>query len=225
MASLKLFFPGILLAVLFAGCISIHFDQAVDRDGNSAITQKIDLSTLAGMEQQSGSNLSDVCVNLTASRPDIECMVENDVVIMKRQFKASDGDYTFTRSSELPYIIYTLEIRKIPDLGKGLDTSEIAGAAPFDMDLKNPQMKKSALGAKMVGATMTYNISMPGEIFSAEHGQIKDGTAQFNLLEMMEDGNYLVVKSREPDLVVVGAAALLVLAVAGAAAFFVLKRK
>jgi hypothetical protein len=219
---------GALLAILFAGCVNIDYQQVVDRDGGSVLTEKIDLSALIAMSQQYGSNESDfstICINITKGQSSIDCRYDDGIITVKKSLKASDGQYTFTKSSELPYTVYTLEVRKLPNI---VDTKDLEGsgtAGDTSVDFKSTQAKTAAATLKTAGAGMTYNVSMPGDIYSAEHGEIKGGQAHFDVLELMSNGDYIVVKSHELDLVVVGAAVLALLVVAGAAAFLVLKRK
>jgi hypothetical protein len=223
MSSRNLIILGIF-AVLLAGCVTIEYEQIVDRDGGSVITERIDLSALVAMSEQYGeeSDLSTICVNITKGQSDVDCKYDNGIITVKKSFKASDGKYMFTKTSELPYTVYTLEVRELPDL---FDSESLDESGSTSTDFKSAEAKTAAASLKTAGAELTYNVSMPGEIYLAENGEIKNGKAQFDVLELMSSGEYIVVKSRELDLMVVGGAIVVLVVVIGAVAFFVLKKK
>jgi hypothetical protein len=219
----RLLIAGLMLSLLFAGCVKIEYEQILDRDGSSVITERLDLSALVALSEQYGekSDLASICVNITKGQSDIDCKYDEGIVTVKKSFKAGDG-YSFTRTSELPYTVYTLELRKLPDL---FDSESLEGGADTSSDFKGPKAKTAATTLKTAGAEVTYSVSMPGEIFLAKNGEIKSGKAEFDVLGMMSDGEYIIVKSREPDIVLIGGAAAVLVIVIGAAAFFLLKKK
>lgn len=227
MASRNFLLLGLLSALLLAGCVKIDFDQAVDRDGGSFITERIDMSALVAMSEQYGgdSDMSDICVNITSGQSGLGCEYDDGVVTVNKSIKPGEGKYTFTKTSELPYTVYTLEVRTLPELADPEELDSSGSAPGTAKDFKDPEAKTSAATLKTAGAAITYTVSMPGEIYSAEGGKIADGKAEFDVLDLMSEGEYIVVKSRELDLLVVGGAAVLLLAVIGGVAFFAIKRK
>ncbi|MFH0884715.1 MAG: hypothetical protein V1861_03325 [Candidatus Micrarchaeota archaeon] len=199
-----------LAVLLFSGCISIDYTQKVDREGNSVITQNVDLSALLSANQDfasSESQLSGACSNISQSGNDSQCSYTSGVMTITKSVKASDNLYIFNKSSEFPYIIYTLEVRKVPQIASSEGLSSGAGSAPqTDSDFKDPSAKLGAATLKAAGASMTYSVEMPGEITSAENGDLvtdESGKkiAKYDVLDLMTEGEYIVVKSKELDMV------------------------
>ncbi len=217
--------------ILLLGCISIDYSQKVDRNGDSVITQVIDMSALTSLGSQYASasdQLSTVCQNLTKNDSSINCSYDSGVITVSKPVRAKDGQYNFTKQSAFPDVIYTLEVRKLPQVVDSGNVSSVGSAPQTDADFKNPSAKLGAASLKTAGVSMTYTIEMPGEIFSAENGEIvtdQSGrkSAKFDVLELMTDGEYIVVKSKELDLVMVAiAGGAVVLLVGGLAVAFVL---
>jgi hypothetical protein len=199
-----------LFALFLSGCVSINYTQKVDRDGNSVMTENVDLSALLSLNKDfasSESQLSGACDNITKNGSVSQCSYASGVMTITKSVKASDNLYIFNKSSEFPYTIYTLEVRRVPQIVSSEGLSSGAGSAPqVDSDFKDPSAKLGATTLRAAGASMTYAVEMPGEITSADNGEVvvdSSGkkTARFNVLDLMEDGNYLVVKSKELDMV------------------------
>lgn len=228
-----------LLALFLFGCVSIDYTQKVGRDGNSVITQKIDMSALLAYEKQSGSagsGLSSMCANVTRGQPDVNCTYSDGVIILTKMVKATDGLYTFTKTSEFPNNIYTLELRRLPELveSEDLPSGGMSGDVATAADFKSASAKSAATSLKTIGASISYTVDMPGEIVSAENGKIEveaDGkkVAKYDVLQLMTDGKYIIVKSSEFDIMTVGLVAggivLLVGAIVVAFVLFKASRK
>src|SRR4030095_2696624 len=198
-------------AILLFGCVEIGYHHKVERNGNSAITETIDLSGLLAMSNSTGQP-ADVCINVTKGETDVKCTFKDGVLNVSRTFSETDGYYTFSKSSEFPNIIYTLEVRKLPPV---VDQSAGGTGAPaLDADFKSPGSKVSSKTLDAAGAEISYEVEMPGEIYSAENGKIEDGKAVYNVLDLMDDGEYIVVRSRELDMQSLLLAALGVLGLA-----------
>lgn len=203
-------FLAIGFAALFLfGCISIDYTQKLDRDGNSVITETIDLSALlsAGSQYASASDsLSGVCLNITKGETDMNCTYSDGVINVSKPILLSDNQYSFSKSSEFPYTVYTLELRKLPEIIKSDGLSSNSGSdSQTDSDFKDPSAKLGASTLRTAGASLTYAVEMPGELISADNGEIVTDpsgkkTARYDVLDMMEDGNYIKVKSKELDM-------------------------
>jgi hypothetical protein len=198
-----------LAALLLSGCISIDYTQKLDRDGNSVMTETIDMSVLlsAGSQYASASDqLSGICVNITKGETDVNCTYRDGVINVSKVMLLRENQYNFSKSSEFPYTVYTLEIRKLPELIKSDSLSSNAGSdTQTDSDFKASSAKLGATTLKTAGASLTYSVEMPGDIISAENGEIAADAngkkyAKFDVLELMTDGKYLVVKSKELDM-------------------------
>jgi len=212
-----------LLSILLLGCIDIEYNQDVDRSGNSVITEKINFTALieASKEQnQTPPDYSSICINATKGRSDIYCAYEDGVVTVRKNFTEDDGNYVFEKSSEFPNIVYTLEVRRLPDLGNTDDLGQTDTSADF----KSAEARNSAATLRAVAVKITYVVSMPGEIYSAENGKMVDGAAEFDVLERMSEGEYIVVKSRELDIVPLAAIGLAILIAGGLVVFFLKKK-
>ncbi len=166
-----------LMAILLSGCITIDYNQKVDRDGGAVITQKMNFSGLLALGNGSSASMSDlsgVCENVTEGQSGIDCAYADGVVTLNKSVGADEGVYLFNRSSEFPYVIYTLEVRKAPQLVES-EVSAQGGAGagmPADTDFKDPSSKLAATTLRTAGAKMTYTVEMPGELMSAENGEI-----------------------------------------------------
>jgi len=221
-----------LMAMLISGCVSLDFRQKVERNGDSVFTESIDLSTLLSAGSQYGADeavLSKTCENITAKDSAINCSYDGGVITISKKVAAQDGGYMFNRSSEFPYVVYTLEVRKVPQFVES-DTFSSAPAGATDTDFKSPSAKLTAATMKTAGASISYKVEMPGELVSAENGDIvknEDGIAyaEYDVLGLMSEGEYIVVKSREYDVLMLGiAAGAAVLLIGGIAVAIVLMK-
>jgi hypothetical protein len=219
-----------MAALLFSGCVSLEYAQKVDRNGNSVITETIDMSVLlsAGSQYEGASEqLAGVCDNITQEEPGANCTYSEGVLTISKAVLLSEKQYTFTKSSEFPNTVYTLEIHKLPEVVKS-DVLSSGDSAQTDTDFKSSAAKMSASTLKTAGATLTYTVEMPGEIESAENGNVvsdKSGrkVAQYDVIGLMSDGKYIIVRSKELDMpliAMIGGA--LVLLVGGLVVAFVL---
>jgi len=219
------------VALFVFGCISIDYTQTLDRDGNSVIMESIDMSALlsAGSQYASSSEeLSNVCVNITKGETDINCTYSDGVLIVSKAVMLGENQYLFNKTSEFPYTVYTLEVRKIPQIVESNASSALGSDSQTDSDFKDPSAKLGASTLKAAGASLTYSVEMPGELIRAENGEIVADSsgkkfAKFDVLELMTDGKYILVKSKELDmplLMLIGGGIVLLLG--GIAVAFVL---
>jgi hypothetical protein len=213
------------LCILLAGCISVEYDQAVHRDGSSLITENVDLNALLALSNV--SQMASPCQNITGGE-DVACTYSDGVLSLSQNFTADSGAYSFNRTFEFPYVIYTLEARRLPQLADTTAeaTGSLAGSTNVSGNFSSPSSRLAGPTLRAAGVQITYVIEMPGEIFEAQNGQVTDGRAKYDVLELMSKGKDIVVRSREPDLLALGLIGIAALAVLGAAGYlFFGKRK
>lgn len=216
--------------LLFFGCISFDYSQKVDREGNSVITETIDMSALFSVGSRyantSGANLtsqlSEICNNLTKKDTSIKCTYDRaGILSVTKKINANSGQYIFIKTSAFPDVIYTLEVRKLPQIIEldNISTDMATSSLEMGIDFKDPTAKLVAATFKTMSISIKYSVEMPGELISAENGKIVVDSsgkkiAKYDALELMTEGNYIVVKSKELDVVtlaMVGGAAVLLI--------------
>jgi hypothetical protein len=189
-----------LIAFFFFGCVNITYNQKVDRDGNSIISEKIDLGPLLALSNQSASmasQMSDPCANLTDAG--VTCTYSNSTITITRAFKLSDGKYKFTKKSEFPNVVYTIELNELPTIINSSSSTSL-GDAGTSGDFNSSSAKSAALTLSGMRTNITYIVEMPGEVYSAENGQIKNGKAEYDIVSLMSNGKNIIVKSKELDM-------------------------
>ncbi len=149
--------------------------------------------------------LDQMCVNITTKNPDVSCRKEGYKIIAGKEFKNGEG-YSFTKSDGFPNIKYSVEVSKLPAfsggesaLGGGVGGVQAQGGEAEGIEFKN---ETTAAGFAMLassGIEVTYTVKMPGKIVKAEGGSIdeKENTAEFDVLELVKDGENAVVESEE----------------------------
>lgn len=209
-----------MLSLSFFGCISIEYTHSLDRDGNSIVTETVDMSALlsaGGQYSGASEGLSDACANITKSDPAVNCTYGDGELTVSKALKLSENFYVFNKTSEFPYAVYHLEVRRVPPV---VATDTISGtSSQAEYDFADPSAKLGASTMKAAGASFEYIIDMPGEIEKAENGEIIiDGSgrkrAKYDVLGLMQDGKYISVTSRELDmplLLIIAAGAVLLI--------------
>ncbi|MCI0503731.1 hypothetical protein L0Y65_03400 [Candidatus Micrarchaeota archaeon] len=201
--------PSFLLlgmaALLFSGCISIDYIQDVDREGNSMVRESVNLSGLlsaGGQYSGASEDFSDACGNITEDDRTVNCTYSEGMLVLSKALLKSDNYYLFSKASEFPYVVYALEVRRVPPV---VATDTISGtSSQTEYDFTDPSAKLGASTMKTAGASFTYSVLMPGELVSAENGEIATDEsgkkyARYDVLKLMDEGKYIVVKSRELD--------------------------
>lgn len=226
---LSLLLIGTLLS---AGCITVELTHKVERNGDSFISERVDLSALLAAADKAGeaAELPAACGNVSADDPSLSCNYAAGILTVNKSVRLSEGLYLFNRTSEFPYAFYTLEVRKLPQLinPDGLDSGDVQSMKPqSEAEFSDPASKLSAAALRTAGAKITYDVEMPGEIVSAEGGEVVEQNgkklARFDVVDLMSEGRNIVVVSKELDLLMVfGAAAAVALLVGGIAVIFVI---
>lgn len=240
-----IFLFGILL---FSGCISQSYYQKVDKSGNSEIQYAIDFTPMVTLlASQSGlptdelmQNISkgiiEICVNTTQANPSTSCTADGAKMVLKRPF-APGGHYTFATESGIPYIVYKVNVNKIPSDQFNVDLSSLSGGLggeeqtqeAIDLNAKDKNKLTAAQMKVLTGFEIKYTVEMPGEITKAVAGNTQatiNGTkASFDVLKVMEDSAPLTIEARELNMVVVLGVGLVVVLVILAIAFFMFKKQ
>jgi len=198
--------------IAFSGCVSVEVFHTLNRDGSSLVVQKMDFSDFPAMASAYGTaSPVEFCEKIMSDNPGLGCAFEGRSLWLNKTVKPEEGLYIFNRTLEFPYSIYRLEIRKTPIIvstntsaGLGEDVGEVS-------DFTAPSARPTAATLGLAGIDVQYTIQMPGEIISAENGDIivdAQGKtyAKYDVLQLMTDGEYMIVESKELDLVAIGIA-------------------
>jgi len=187
-----------LLAIIFiAGCISIEVEQKVDENGDSRITERIDISSLVSMasmrENVSMPTEEEVCANYTKER--YECSYDDGVLTLAKDFKLSEADfYSFEREDGLFETTYTLTVTQMPKMGKESTMFDQTSQPKIDTKLTAPEAKGIASMIKTMNMNITYTVEMPASIVEAVGAvRVSGNTATFDVLERMENQRNIVV--------------------------------
>ena len=200
--------------------VAMNMDVAVEKKYETA-------SSVANVDSQFG----EICTNATRMDSSLKCEYDPaGVLTFEKSVKPEDAGYTFKVEDSFPYKVYVFSTDVQPQLmpqgmasgmgstGTGMLSSTTALSGK-QTKFTDPMSKASALMLKGANVKMTYTVEMPGELVSAENGEIKDGKASYNVLELMENGKAVEVRSRELDMVTLGIAAVAIVVVVGAGAF------
>lgn len=206
---IRLFFSYGMLALLLFGCVSLNYTQTVDRSGQSIVTEKIDLTALLaigdGAAEGAEAQIESACLNLTQKDQSLNCTYAMGVMSVSKPMGPNDGVYSFNKTYDFPYAVYTIELKRLPLLFDANATTGTAGEwADVNSDFSDPSSKMAASTLRAAKAKALYRIEMPGEIISVENGNISTGEdgkkrADFDALELMSGGKHAIVKSKEID--------------------------
>lgn len=199
-----------IFALLFlAGCIDMIYTQKVSADGTSTIELDVDATKLLGMmgSQMPPEYLANVSAQLEASCVEaraqgVECKAEGTKIIKSRKFTPQDGVYSFESSGGLFGSKYKVAVNKIPvvSFSAGTGNTGMAGGQTEDIILSDKAKNvQTAAGMQQMQATMKYVVEMPAPITKATAGKYEakiDGNrATFDLLEVMESSEPLVIEA------------------------------
>ncbi len=233
----KILFLLMLTPLLFAGSLSQTYHMKVYESGDSVISQSLDLTFLDTLLPEGAlSDMQTICV----LQPELECSVEVEtkMLYLSRSFSDNDPHYNLEVEQGLPYSTYRLTLEKLPNdrLLEALnDITAAAGISPNDdvaikpVDLTDETTTSMmATGLRLMGMEMAYEIEMPGEIVSANSGnvqaQVSGSTATFDMVEVLEESEVIVVTSRQVNWLLI-ILICMVIAVAALALSFVRKKR
>ncbi|MFH0971442.1 MAG: hypothetical protein V1835_02640 [Candidatus Micrarchaeota archaeon] len=176
----------------------------------------------ANYDQQFG----EACKKVPA---EITCSYSNGILKYSKKTTASESKYDFKVSNGFPNIKYELEIAFLPSMNASLPSTGMPGSESstgnLDKRLDDAEMAQSVAAFKAMGASIAYEIIMPGTITSAPEGEIKDNKAVFDVLNLMEKKKIIHVESEEMNVPYIAAAVVMALIVLCLILFkFVLKK-
>lgn len=203
---MRMWILSIFALVLLFGCIEVETYHKQNSDGSAEITQTMDLSgyvdTMISMNQMNNGeeldldelaeSFDEACVNMT-DEMDVECTANSEdwTITISGHIDAEDAFYEFEVKEEFLSKKYLLTVDELPDFGYNDDGQLGSGSITDPSNAEGISMLQS------YGVEMTYVIEMPGEITSAEYGEIEGNTVTFDLLEMMEEEEEIFVTSEE----------------------------
>ncbi|MBI2079936.1 hypothetical protein HYT84_04160 [Candidatus Micrarchaeota archaeon] len=252
---MKYILPTLLAIFLLFGCISQSYYQKIDRDGTSKVTLTSDFSKLPFYGSQIEKSeedvntlteqaLSEMCENAKKLDKTITCNIKDPKIIeMEKDFDVKDGYYVFEVNEGIPFNTYRAIIYKIPSdqfgravypTAKGY-LSYLSNTAfpqsPSAIDFRKKQENAiTAAGLKdIIAFEYTYTVEMPGEVINAYAGEtiakVKGNTAEFNVVEVLQKSEPLVVESREFNIVWSGLIIGIIIMLGLAFSFFFMKEK
>ncbi len=221
-------------ALVLSGCVTITDTHAQLANGSAVVTQKLDMSSLMALASSYGSsyNESDIdtemgllCANITLQNPNVNCTASNGgVITLKRTYGPSDAFYTFETKDDIVMTEYRLTVDSLPRIDTSALGSSAASLGPYSdyssVSITAPSSKASSSILKAAGVEYEYDISMPGSITSAAGAKTFNSTeADFDVLQMMNNGTPIVVESQDINWFVVAALGVVVLVVLAVLAF------
>lgn len=198
--------------VLLFGCAEYSYTQEFKEDGNSTLELRIDYTYTIEMYaeyegktyetklQEFKNEKKNECEELVNANSGITCKVEKEIVEISIDLLSGEY-YNFTKKNNIPDHVYILELNKILNLNlldpvTGIDAFELNGNLSEENRVK-------LQAAKNLGIKLEYIIIMPGEIFDASSGEvegkIEGNKATFNLIEVAENAEPIIVKSKKVD--------------------------
>jgi hypothetical protein len=221
---------AVALILLLSGCVSVDYTHKVERNGDSVLSTKIDMSAItklaAGMNASKGSEtdleFAKVCDDAKKQNSNITCTYASGIITLSGPLKNDGKQYAFSTDRGLTTVRYTLTLEKLPEIVSGLGQN-LSGAAGGQA-VQQPQESlkftdpKAAQQAKQSASLMkiAYTVEMPGKIVQAEGADVVSGSsAKFDVLKMMENSQNIVVVSEEADYTELGYLVAVVLVLGG----------
>ncbi|RLG19508.1 hypothetical protein DRN67_02525 [Candidatus Micrarchaeota archaeon] len=234
------FLPALLVLSLLFGCISLQYDHKIERSGDSVLSMSANISVLAGMVGGVGGNETDfnqqqteACLEKEAADPKLQCEYADGVMTLTRPLSLNEGYYEFETEQDWATVRYTFTLEQLPDIDPTeSDVSAGTGSAGIeDLTLKftDPQAAENVDQMRQM-LSAKYIVEMPGTVVSAEGAEMVEGSsATFDILDMMENGQNIVVVSEEDNymnLIMIGGGilVLIVVVILAATAFMRLRR-
>ncbi len=203
MLFMKFLFFTALLFLLVSGCVTVEYRHTVALDGSGTLTQLIDFTRYAEFVNTSTFNESVISSFCTSMQDRLTsgttCAVEGNTVVLSRQVDPNGGFYSFESSGDLFNPRAKLTVHRIPSTSFLVSTG-IDNVPVEDIDLNDRERNAAAAASlRIVGANVTYAITMPFTVTSARAGNytaIKNGnTATFDLLAVLSASEPLVVQA------------------------------
>jgi hypothetical protein len=236
---------SLVLGLILFGCISTEVEHKQYADGSADISQITDISLFDSEYSYYSSYISEAFDELCDSySSEVDCEEDGGVVTLSKKFSSSEAFYTFEVKDELLFKKYRLTVDELPDFNQYASDTDFFGdsytssySSPYepssggyydylDSDtIKLSDAKAKAMGKLMesMGMDYTYSVEMPGTIVEAEGAvEFDENTAEFDIVEMLQDRKQIVVVSEEPNwLVILFLVALVAFGILIAVIFFI----
>lgn len=227
----------LLFTVAASAALDQSYVQSFEQNGSSNITKTMGVNVLSNlMAPNALQNMQKVC----QSDPSMMCSVDtgNKTVTMEESLQPG-GYYTYSVDYGFPFIIYTIEIDKVPtdlfanDFGNLLNAANATSSAggvsgPIDLTDQAADAQNAAV-LRELNANINYTIIIPLNVDYAAAGNasatVSGSTAQFDLLSVMEASSPMVVRSRELNWTYIVALIGLIALAALALAYFLPKKR
>ncbi len=207
----KIFVILLFSVIMLNATIDQTYVQHITRDGSSTITKTDDISLFSSMLGGSEAliNIDNAC----KTDEDLACKfdIQEKIIELTSDFEPG-SQYKFEVNYGIPFIEYKLTIKKIPTerFSSQLDNIlmkanviESPGKSVKDIELEAGDAEIIDY-MRLLGMTMSYQITMPGEIYSTSSGVVVSDTdknsATFDILDRIERAEYVTIKSRELNL-------------------------
>jgi hypothetical protein len=223
------------MSLVASAAIDQSYEMRVNRDGSSVIEKSMEMNIFgADLNAAELAQVSELCQR--DSR--FDCSVDGRTIMMAEGF--SPGSYyTYRSDFGLLEIEHTLTINRVPtdrfsiileDILDEAGIQEASGEAAEPIDLLDRAENEEAIGVlRQFGANLTYTVAMPSGFTEARSGalegtRIGDG-AMFDLLDVMDGAQPMVVKSKELNTANIVVASMVVVLAALAITFMRTKPK
>jgi hypothetical protein len=220
-----------LLAMAAGAALDQSYVQTVSRNGTSVIEKTMQITIFSNqLTAEALAKMDSFCKNQTR----IICSVDapNKTITMSDDF-ASGGYYEFTSEYGLPFVTHTLTISRIPTdrfsslldsvlLGANVTSSSGGSSTAIDLHDSATNRENSKV-LRQLKANITYTVIMPIAVSEAKCGNVSGvvngDQASFDLLDVLDQSQPIVVKSDEANLGYITVIAGIVVIVALAISF------
>jgi hypothetical protein len=212
----KFLFALVLMSLIASAAIDQSYDMTVNRDGSSVIVKSMELNIFGA--DLNAAALGDVA-ELCDKDSRLSCSVEGKTITIAKEFSPG-GYYTYRSEYGLLEIEHTLTISRIPtdrfstaleDLLDEAGVLEASGESADPIDLLDREANDESITVlKQFGANLSYYISVPAGMTEAKAGAVEGqrvgDAVRFDLVDVMDAGQPITVKSKElnsPNIIVI----------------------
>jgi len=203
----------LVLCAISSASLEQTYIHSISRDGSSTMTKDTDLTIFADvLDPGAFQAVEDLCREDSRYRCSVDA--PNKTIILTESFR-SGTYYTFEAEYGLPFITYTLIVKKVPtdrfsssldDLlleAGAIDESGDGSVSPMDLSDEETNTE-NAYYFRRFNADLDYIIDMPAPVYEAVAGnataEITGNRASFDLVSVLEESEYMRVRSRELNL-------------------------
>ncbi len=218
----------LLLALVSGAALDQTYVQTVSRNGTSVIEKSMQITIFSN--QLTADALAKMDAYCKAQKS-AGCSVDvaGKTVTMSDVFPPG-GYYEFSSDYGLPFITHTVKVTRVPTdrfssildgILRGANVTSSSGGSAAALDLLDAKAnRENAKVLRQLGVNITYAIVMPSPVSEASSGNytasIDGQTARFDLVEVLDQSQPMVVRSNEANLgyLTVIAGAIVIVAIA-----------